>query len=123
MIDITGPKVLVPALLFAILSPRFLLAIPSGQGLLVQAAAHALVMAILYWIISKFVVKVSLTKADLIVPAMLFIMLTPGLLLTIPPGAGGLFISGETSAVAVGAHTLVFAIMFAILRGQFPAYY
>jgi hypothetical protein len=123
MIDITGPKVLVPALLFAILSPRFLLAIPSGQGLLVQAAAHALVLAILYWVIAKFVVKVTLTKADLIVPAVLFMLLTPGLLLTIPPGTDGLLMSGETSTVAVGAHTLVFAIVFALMRGQFPAYY
>lgn len=123
MIDITGPKVLIPALLFAVLSPRFLLAIPSDQGLLVQAATHAIVLAILYWVIAKFVVKVSLTKADLIVPAVLFMLLTPGLLLTIPPGAGGLLMSGETSAVAVGAHTLVFAIVFALMRGQFPAYY
>jgi hypothetical protein len=123
MIDITGPKVLIPALLFAVLSPRFLLAIPSEQGLMVQAATHAIVLAILYWVIAKFVVKVSLTKADLIVPAVLFMLLTPGLLLTIPPGAGGLLMSGETSAVAVGAHTLVFAIVFALMRGQFPAYY
>jgi hypothetical protein len=123
MIDITGPKVLIPALLFAVLSPRFLLAIPSGQGLLVQAAAHALVLAILYWVIAKFVVKVTLTKADLVVPAVLFMLLTPGLLLTIPPGSGGLLMSGDTSAVAVGAHTLVFAIVFALMRGQFPAYY
>ena len=53
MIDITGPKVLAPALLFAVLSPGLLLALPRGAGLIVQAAVHALVLAILYWAIAK----------------------------------------------------------------------
>jgi len=123
MIDITGPKVLVPAILFAILSPGLLLALPSGSGLLVQAAFHALVLIVLYWVIAKFVLKVTLTLADLIVPAAMFIALTPGVLLTIPPKSAGLFMSGQTSPVAVGAHTLVFAILFAYLRSAFPRAY
>ena len=124
MIDITGPKVLIPALLFAVLSPRMLLAIPASRGLFVQAVTHAFVLVILYWLIAKFVVKVTLTKADLFVPAMLFVLLTPGLVVTIPPPqSAGLFFSGQTSTVAVGAHTLVFAILFALLRGVFPSYY
>ena len=61
--------------------------------------------------------------ADLIVPAVLFIALTPGVLLTIPPKSGGLFLSGQTSPMAVGAHTLVFAILFAYLRSAFPRAY
>ena len=100
-----------------------LLALPSGAGLLVQAVFHALVLSLVYWAIAKFVLKISLTKADLFVPAVLFVLLTPGLLLTIPPGSGGLFTSGQTSSVAVGAHTLVFAIVFATLRSTFPQYY
>lgn len=123
MFDVTGPKVLVPAILFAVLSPGMLLALPKGAGLLVQAVVHALVLTFVYWAIAKFVLKISLTQADLIVPAVLFVLLTPGLLLTIPPKNAGLFLSGQTSPAAVGAHTLVFALLFAFMRGQFPRYY
>jgi hypothetical protein len=123
MFDVTGPKVLVPAILFAVLSPGMLLALPQGAGLLVQALVHALVLTFVYWAIAKFVLKINLTQADLIVPAALFVLLTPGLLLTIPPKNAGLFLSGQTSPAAVGAHTLVFALLFAFLRGQFPRYY
>lgn len=123
MFDVTGPKVLVPAILFALLSPGMLLALPQGAGLMVQALVHALVLTFVYWAIAKFVLKISLTQADLVVPAVLFVLLTPGLLLTIPPKNGGLFMSGQTSPAAVGAHTVVFALLFAFLRGQFPRYY
>ena len=123
MFDVTGPKVLLPAILFAVLSPGMLLALPQGAGLLVQALFHALVLTFVYWAIAKFVLKISLTQADLVVPAVLFVLLTPGLLLTIPPKNGGLFMSGQTSPAAVGAHTVVFALLFAFLRGQFPRYY
>ena len=123
MFDITGPKVLAPALLFAILSPGMLLALPRGSGLLVQALVHAVVLSIVYWAIAKYALRVSLTAADLVVPAVLFILLTPGVLLTLPPGSAGVFMSRQTSALAVGAHTLVFAIVFAMLRGTFPQYY
>ena len=123
MIDITGPKVLAPALLFAVLSPGMLLALPPGSGLLVQAIVHAIVLSVLYWAIATYVLGLSLTTADLFVPAFLFVLLTPGVLLTLPPGAKGFFLSGETSGTAVGVHTLVFAIVFATLRSQFPQYY
>ena len=123
MIDITGPKVLAPALLFAVLSPGLLLALPKGAGLLVQAVTHAAVLAFLYWVIATYVLGLSLTTADLVVPALLFVLLTPGVVLTLPPGAKGIFMSGESSPVAVGAHTLVFALVFATLRSTFPQYY
>jgi uncharacterized membrane protein YwzB len=123
MIDITGPKVLTPALLFAVLSPGLLLALPRGAGLLVQAVVHGAVLAILYWALAKYVLGLSLTTTDLVVPALLFVLLTPGVLLTLPPGSGGIFRSGQTSGAAVGVHTLVFAIAFATLRSRFPQYY
>lgn len=123
MIDITGPKVLAPALLFAVLSPGMLLAIPAQSSLLVQAVVHAAVLALLYYVIAKYVLKVSLTSADLLMTAVLFVVLTPGLLLTLPPRSGGVFRSGQTSAMAVGVHTLVYAVAFAMLRTKFAAYY
>ena len=123
MIDITGPKVLAPALLFAVLSPGLLLALPSGAGLLVQAGVHAAVLALLYWAIATYVLGLSLTTADLFVPALLFVLLTPGVLLTLPPGSAGIFRSGQTSGAAVGVHTLVFALVFSFMRKNFAAYY
>ena len=73
MIDITGPKVLAPALLFAVLSPGLLLALPSGAGLLTQAVVHGVVLSVVYWAIATYVLGLSLTTADLFVPALLFV--------------------------------------------------
>lgn len=45
----------------------------------------------------------------------LFILLSPGVLLTIPPVGKKLFMSGETSPLAVLVHSLVFsAVIYAI---------
>jgi hypothetical protein len=64
-----------------------------------------------------------LTKSDLLVTTTLFILLSPGILLSIPPGSKGLFMSGQTSLTSAMVHTLVFALVFALLRKQFPQYY
>ena len=123
MIDITGPKVLVPTVLFALLSPGLVLSLPPGADLLHQVLFHALVMAILSWVIIKFVFKFTLTVADLIVPAVLFVLLTPGVILTLPPSGGPVLFSGRTGIVQVLVHTVVFTITFASLRGIFPQFY
>jgi uncharacterized membrane protein len=124
-IDITGQKVLIPALLFAVLSPGILLSLPSlklmsGETSLMSVLIHAVVLSLLYFVIAKYVVKVSLTKADLMVPALLFVLLSPGMLVTIPPGS---FLSGMTGRLPVAVHTFVFAVLFATLRSVFPQYY
>ena len=124
-IDITGQKVLIPALLFAVLSPGILLSLPSlklmsGETSLMSVLIHAVVLSLLYFVIAKYVVKVSLTKADLMVPALLFVLLSPGMLVTIPPGS---FLSGVTGRLPVAVHTFVFAVLFATLRSVFPQYY
>ena len=122
--DVTSPKVLTPAILFGVLSSGMVFFMQKngnvfGSVLLINAA----IFALLYFLISKFLLKRSLTKADVLVPLVLFIALQPGVLLTIPPGAKGLFRSGETSGAAVAVHTLVFALVFSLLRGAFPKYY
>jgi hypothetical protein len=116
--DITGPKILTPAILFALLSPGLLLRV--GPNPLIM---HALVLSLVYYLIAKFVLKVTLRPADLIVPALLFIALTPGVLLTLPPGSRGVFRSGQSSLIAVGVHTLVFALVFSFMRKSFAKYY
>lgn len=116
--DITGPKVLTPTILFALLSPGLLLRVGPSPVLV-----HAIVLSLVYYLIAKLVLKVSLRPMDLIVPAVLFILLTPGVLLTLPPGSRGMWMSGQTSLMAVGVHTLVFALVFSFLRKNFANYY
>ena len=113
MIDITSPKVLTPALLFAILSPGLLLGFPPGSGLLVQVCMHALLLCIFNYLIVKFIFKFNVTTADIIVPGVLFVALTPGVIFSLP----------SSGPAAVGVHTLIFSLFYAFLRGQFPEYY
>ena len=106
MIDVTSPKVLAPAALFAALQ-----VMPSRLGVLPRALLVALGLFIVY----KYLLKRTFTRADLVVPALLFVALTPGLLVTLPPGG--------TVLEATGVHTLVFAGVFAFLRSVFAQYY
>lgn len=124
-IDITSPKVYTPAILFAILNSGLVMFMQkNGQNVLGGALImNAIIFALLYFVIMKFLLKKSLTRADILVPLVLYIALTPGVLLTIPPGGKGLFMSGQTSPAAVAVHTLVFAVVFALLRKQFASYY
>ena len=126
-IDITSPKVYTPALLFAVLNSGLVMFMQkngSGQNVFGGALiVNAIIFAILYYVIVKFLLKRSLTRADILVPLVLYILLTPGVLLTIPPGSRGLLMSGQTSTAAVAVHTLVFAVVFALLRKQFASYY
>ena len=124
-IDITSPKVYTPALLFAILNSGLVMFMQkNGQNVLGGALViNAVIFALLYYVIVKFLLKRSLTRADILVPLVLYILLTPGVLLTIPPGSKGLFMSGQTSTPAVAVHTLVFAVVFALMRKQFASYY
>jgi hypothetical protein len=112
-------KVIVPFILFQILSPGvFTMMTTSVQDVLL----NALIFIAAYASIAR-VMGITLTKADLIVPTVLFILLSPGLLLTLPPGSGGVFRSGQTSLIAVIAHAIVFAVVFSFLRMQFPKVY
>jgi len=83
---------------------------------------HALVFFLVYSLVAR-VMGLVVTKADLLVTTTLFLALSPGLLLTLPPGSGGVFRSGQTSPQSVLVHALVFAIIFASLRRQFPQFY
>ena len=127
--DITSQKVALPASLFLALSPGILLRTNGSKfafrdGLTCQTAVlfHALVFFLAFSLISK-AMGIVLTKTDLIVTTMLFVLLSPGILLNIPPVSKGLFMSGQTSLSSAVVHTLVFALVFALLRKQFPHYY
>ena len=127
--DITSQKVAIPAALFLALSPGVLLT-TAGKNVKFmnrktsQSAVmfHALVFFLVYSLVAK-AMGLVLTKTDLLVTTTLFLALSPGLLLTIPPGSGGLLRSGQTSLPAALTHAIVFAVVFALLRRQFPQFY
>jgi hypothetical protein len=47
--------------------------------------------------------------------AALFFVLSPGVLLTLPAGSKGIFMSGQTSVVAALVHALVFVIVYTMV--------
>ena len=53
--------------------------------------------------------------ANLLVPVVLFILLTPGLLLALP--------AGSSLAVQSVTHAVVFGLVYWVLRSVFPQYY
>jgi hypothetical protein len=127
--DITSQKVAIPAALFLSLSPGMLLTTAGNSVKYMNRKTsqpavffHALVFFLVYSLVAK-AMGIVLTKTDLLVTTSLFIALSPGLLLTLPPGSGGVFQSGQTSVPAALTHTIVFAVVFALLRRQFPQFY
>lgn len=127
--DITSQKVTIPAALFLALSPGILLrtdgsSVAFRDGLTGRTAVlfHALVFFLAYSLISK-AMGLVLTQTDLIVTTVLFVALSPGMLLTLPPGSKGVLTSGQTSQASALVHTVVYALVFALLRKQFPKYY
>jgi len=50
--------------------------------------------------------------------AALFILLSPGFLVTLPPGRGGLWMSGKTSLAAVLVHAVLFAFAVYFFNAQ-----
>lgn len=62
--------------------------------------------------------------ANFLVPVFLFILLSPGLFLTLPPGPNGkIFMSGETTRTSVVVHALIFGFIYCNLLQKFPEYY
>jgi len=127
--DVTSPKVAIPATLFLALSPGVLLTTTGKDVKFMNRSTsrmavffHALVFFLVFALVAR-AMNLVLTQTDLIVTTVLFIALSPGLLLTLPPGSGGVFTSGQTSVTAAVAHAIVFALVFASLRKQFPQFY
>jgi hypothetical protein len=59
-----------------------------------------------------------------LLPTLLFVLLSPGVLLTLPPKGKGIWMSGQTSLISVLVHAVVFAIAFHYLRstGMFEGF-
>lgn len=54
---------------------------------------------------------------------LIFFLLSPGVLLTIPPGSKGLFMSGQTSLIAAAVHAVVFVIAHHTVNAYLKKYY
>ena len=67
--------------------------------------------------------RMSSIDLNILIPVLLFIVLSPGLLLTLPPLSKGLWCSFQTSFAAILVHALVFGGVYWGLRKTFPAYY
>ena len=123
---LTSQKVAIPATLFLALSPGMLLK-TNGSNISFKNVStdrmsvffHGLVFFLVYSVVAKSMGLV-LTRNDLLVSTTLFLALSPGMLLTIPPGE---VMSGKTSLPAILTHAVVFAVVFALLRKQFPQFY
>ena len=127
--ELTSQKVALPAALFLALSPGVLVTTAgknvkfmNGKTNQMAIFFHALVFFLVYSLVAR-AMGVVLTKTDLLVTTSLFLALSPGLLLTLPPGSGGVLRSGQTSISAALTHSIVFAVVFALLRRQFPQFY
>ena len=130
MSDLASPKLLLPAVLFTVLSPGVLLQLPTKipgrnadafrtmQTDRLSILVHALVFLIVYKLVSM-AFGLVLTQADLIVPLVLFALLSPGMLVSLPPGGE----PGSTSMTKVLVHAIVFSVIFALLRYKFPQFY
>ena len=116
MIDITAPKVLIPTTLFILLSPWM------GNVTRPDIVRRAMVLLLLYRM-GTYLKGLTITRGDLLTATALFIVLTPGIFVTLPPGTRGPFVSGQTSWEALGVHAMVFAVVFAFVRKSFPGYY
>ena len=124
MSGVTSSKVAIPSVLFAALSPGMLLQLPkttlmSGQTSRQSVFIHAAVFALVYRLIAK-AMGLVIVPNDIIIPVILFIILSPGMLLQLPTSS---LMSGKTNMVSVLIHMTVFALVFAFLRKTFPQYY
>lgn len=125
MIDVTTPKVAIPAVLFLTLSPGLVvrttgtsIAFADGRTDRTSVFFHAAVFFLAYSAIAK-AMGLVLTQTDLVVTTALFMLLQPGMLITLPPTNA----PGQSSIQASVVHAVVYAIVFALLRKQFSSYY
>ena len=105
-------SLVIPSALFVLLSPGLLVQLPgslrptmrtSTQSVLI----HTLVFMASFWMIAKGM-GLALTKADLVVPTLLFLLLSPHY---------------TTNFNTIILRALAFAVIFALLRKVFPQYY
>ena len=108
-----GPKVITPAMIFAVLSPGLIVTVPNkllgGGSPLMTKAVYTLLYVFIYNLIATQFMGLVLTQTDLLVTAGLYFLLN----------ARG----GTAGLDTIFVHTIIFIVIFAFLRKQFPQFY
>jgi len=108
-----GPKVITPALLFAVLSPGLIVTVPNkllGGGCpYATKAVYTLLYLFIYNLVATQFMGLVLTQTDLLVTAGLYFLLNAR--------------DGTVGLDTVFVRMVVFIVIFAFLRKQFPQYY
>ena len=132
---------LIATLLFILLSPGLIITLPpANKGGIFSSEATSniavLVHSVLFFVAAKWVNEgvfpfnyLTTAAAEIrgaqdvtakgrgrkdvapLVATLLFIILSPGLLLTLPPDEGGLFMSEDTNPIAVLVHAVIYFIV------------
>jgi len=128
-------KVVVHAFLFLLLSPGVILTLyPGEKGMFFSSETnymsmiiHAFLLAFLLvcfeekrYLDPSTTIQTQLTRIETrdivpIITVLLFVILTPGLLFTLPDNNMGVFFSKKTNIIAVIVHTLLFIFLFGML--------
>jgi hypothetical protein len=124
-------KILAYTLLFFLLSPGFLLTLyPSSRGFFLSGQTNYYSIILHTFVLSLLIVsfdpikktqqntkdnKINDREIIQMVALLLFFVLSPGLLLTLPPKFDGIFFSKETSIPAVLTHTGIYLVLLYIL--------
>lgn len=131
-------NILLASLLFILLSPGLLVTIPPGKGGLIasQSTSNVAVVlhAVLFFVLAKWTSpdasgnigwpwkylvqasdEISSRKDPIqvanIVATVLFIVMSPGVILTVPPDEGSLFMSQDTNIMAILVHGAAFYVV------------
>ena len=101
--DISGPKVLPADIIFGLYAFGFL------KDHTIQF--KMLLMTITLTVIYKYVLRLTYKPTDIILPSLLYPVFAPGYIFTLP--------GSEESPAVIISHTIVYAFVFASLRGVF----
>ena len=124
---LTATNVLVAMLLFICLSPGMILNVSKKDPVARKGAMttshsdvllHGLVFALVMFLLTAVKMRGSAvsTPAMVAVSAILFMVLSPGFLLQLPPGVNGWWMTNKTTMSAVFVHALVFGVLFGVVR-------
>lgn len=117
-------------LLFLTLSPGLIITLyPGNKGFFFSSETNYYSIIIHTFLLALIIVsnqkstkgslndRTKIVERDIIpiTAILLFVLLTPGLLLTIPAKDGQYFLSGNTNRIAIVIHTIIFIVMFILL--------
>jgi hypothetical protein len=117
-------------LLFLILSPGFIITLyPGNKGFFFSSETnyysiilHTFLLAFIMVYNEKASIgsltdRTKIEEKDIIpiTAILLFVLLTPGLLLTVPAKNGEFFLSGNTNRIAIVVHSFIFIAIFILL--------